>query len=197
MSTLRKRYKREFDEALLLYVETHPQELTRDVGEKFGLTARQVREKIRYHTQGSIMPWTSDEDRALMYFHARVGAKWALIATQLPNRNWSQVRNRFVVLEKRREEGTDANISYIPDFVQRIERKYPQKAPEEVIAPSVKTTVKEIPMPMILRPLDQREIFAQSPPDPLEDKFFREQWEKNLFQIDGSEQDPEWKFQFE
>jgi hypothetical protein len=66
-------------------------------------TARQVRERWKNYLCPNVNngPWTVEEDQLLVRWTSEIGPKWSQIATHFTNRTDVNLKNRFILLNRR------------------------------------------------------------------------------------------------
>ena len=72
-----------------------------------GRTPRQCRDRWNHYLSQDPfqLPWTDEEDKALMKHYEEVGSKWTVIARYFPSRNAVVIRNRCCRLLRRFGQG--------------------------------------------------------------------------------------------
>lgn len=108
---------------------------------------RQCRERWNNYVNPQISQagaWTEEEDRLLESKYEEIGARWRTLASFFPTRSTNNVKNRFVVLQRRKkrksgrrnakrtEESSDSSTptsspSEEPEKPQEIEKRTPVK----------------------------------------------------------------------
>jgi hypothetical protein len=71
-----------------------------------GFTPRQCRERWRNYLDPRLGsdPWTEAEDARLVEEFQRLGTRWAMIAEQFPGRSGNTIRNRYLLLQRKRDK---------------------------------------------------------------------------------------------
>lgn len=66
---------------------------------------RQCRERWTNYLSPNICfaPWSSQEDELLKKLHEEIGAKWVKIASYFPNRTDTNIKNRWMVLQRQKK----------------------------------------------------------------------------------------------
>lgn len=91
-------------------------------------------------------PWTAEEDRIILEGVQRHGCKWRLIVAGLPGRSDSSARNRWLRLQKDRQESSSATSDDDApgESLQASERPVPLSSPT-ILAAAVPATTPWAP----------------------------------------------------
>ena len=92
-----------------------------------GRSVRQCRERWQHYLSPNVLnlPWTQKEDELLEKKFAEYGSSWKKIAEFFPNRNYIQLRNRYL-LKQRRSQKLSKRL-----FVALSKISYPLERPKE------------------------------------------------------------------
>jgi hypothetical protein len=96
------------DEELRNLVDTFGESNWNDVAIRmpFGFNSRQCRERWRNYVNPSLHnhSWTDEDDRNLIDEFAKHGTRWTVIAEAFPGRSGNTVRNRYFLLQRRKDK---------------------------------------------------------------------------------------------
>jgi hypothetical protein len=81
-----------------------------------GFTSRQCRERWRNYLDPRLQhtAWTDADDRRLLDEYARIGTKWTILAAMFPGRSGNAVRNRLLLLLRKKEKPIDEVVPVAP-----------------------------------------------------------------------------------
>lgn len=107
-------------------------------------TSRQCRERWRNYLSpfSQNLPWTEEEDKTLLNLHSDLGSQWANIAKHFTKRTDVNVKNRWVLLQRKRHRATTKQIK-------------PKRMSEEQY-------ISAVSPPAV--PQKQQDVLIQSPP---------------------------------
>ena len=91
-----------------------------------GRTGTQCRRRWVRHLDPSVNkePWTEEEDALLILLHEELGSKWRIIASRMPGRSETSVKNRWNSAARRRAMGEKP-----PRKSKRRASRYPTTTP--------------------------------------------------------------------
>jgi hypothetical protein len=100
----RRNFSKQEDEALRELVRLHGDKDWRKIAANFpGRSLRQCRDRYKNYLSGTSpsLPWTFQEERLLIEKFREFGFNWVKVATAFPNRDNSDVRNRWTTIVTR------------------------------------------------------------------------------------------------
>jgi hypothetical protein len=79
-------------------------------------TSRQCRERWRNYLNPHLGndEWTEEEDRKLLNQFARSGTRWTVIAEAFPGRSGNSIRNRYFLLQRRKQRRPKGEMAPAP-----------------------------------------------------------------------------------
>lgn len=121
---IRRRFTEEEDRKLVHLVEKHGRNKWEQVAKAFknDLTARQCRERFKYHVDPSInkSSWTPEEEKLIRKLVRKYGKKWAKIAPHFNHRPDSAIKNHYSVMMYR-DQKRSLNAQVSDDFEEIVE----------------------------------------------------------------------------
>jgi hypothetical protein len=96
------------DEELRNLVNTFGESSWKDIAIRMplGFSSRQCRERWQNYVSPLLYSqiWTDEEDQKLIEEFARVGTRWTVIAEAFPGRSGNTVRNRYFLLQRKKDK---------------------------------------------------------------------------------------------
>lgn len=97
-------------------------------------TARQCRDRWNYYLNPDVRNnnWTEEEEKLLLKKYAKHGPKWSLISKFFDNRTDVNIKNHFIVMQRRTARESGNNMRTIPPDVRKKALSVPIEMNQEI-----------------------------------------------------------------
>ena len=142
-----------------------------------GRNVRQCRERWRHYLSPSISkaPWTMMEDYLLDQKYAEFGPKWKKIAEFFPNRTDINIKNRFLLKQRRMERLTSQIAEISAEFSAK--KKLNRKESKKHVDQDKRSNFQE--QNRFINDLDKDDEINQDPDDIIFEEFDSLFWEND------------------
>ncbi|EAY15574.1 Myb-like DNA-binding domain containing protein [Trichomonas vaginalis G3] len=91
-------------------------------------TPRQCRDRWNYYLNPNVKnrPWTPDEENILIEKYMKIGPKWAVLCQFFDSRTDANVKNHFLLIQRRIKRGNEDSFSIPQKIVEKKEIKTPE-----------------------------------------------------------------------